>query len=457
MATSSTVELVSVSEAVSRCTGEIDACVDPAVNHALARAVLDARLAGAADAQIADAISLAAAGYIPCFKANRVDTKILLANRSALIAGDDRAKTAARLGWEIGRTVLTFSSEDAAAIIRSGLAPSAAVNVALLTDDDDVEAAVRVATLALDIEVSVGFAHTAAESCYRRDHRPIALCLAGVSERLVLVIRHSRTRRGAIARRPCMPWRPGPRVLFPRRSLKPSAPILPSLTSASIVWHLERYAHSAAALPHSATSIRAFDLLAEARQQAGANGLRNAQILTGGADDETAMRLGALSLGVAPWRGCRRIAETADGDVFAALDQFALQGFSKSESTSTKRAFMCLVMGCWKARPASITILQRAGFTAHEIGAAEAALTTAGTFKAAFAPVVLGEGFVRDVLGADEELCPIPRSTAFDWQGFQRRKLRLPKPLPLGPGLWRTPRSLNLPAALCSPRTTRSR
>ncbi len=322
--------LVSVCDAVSRCDGEIDACADSAVNHALARAVIDARGAGATDAQIADAISLAAAGYKPGFKAHGVDAKVLLANRSAMIAGEDSAKTAARVGWEIGGPVLTFSPEDAAAIIRSGLAPSAAVNVALLTDDDDLEAAVRVATLALDIDGSVGFAQTAAESCYRRDHRPIALCLAGVSERLVsegLAFSDpaGRDRSAAL------------HALAAGAAYAVSAKIAEALGPYPAfsderehrLADLERYAHSAAALTHSATSIRAFDLLAEARQQAGANGLRNAQILAGGADEETAMRLGALSLGVTPWPGCRRLAETADGDVFTTLDQYALQGLSK--------------------------------------------------------------------------------------------------------------------------------
>jgi ribonucleoside-diphosphate reductase alpha chain len=119
---------------------------------------------------------------------------------------------------------------------------------------------------------------------------------------------------------------------------------------------------------------------------------------------DLSLRLGGLSLGAQPWRGPVSLAETADGEVFATLHAAAVAGLcatgrdvddARVESLGA-RAFE----GCpGLDRPA----LYAAGFTDHEIDRAETALAAGARLAAAFAPAVVGEGFVRDVLGAGAE------------------------------------------------------
>jgi ribonucleoside-diphosphate reductase alpha chain len=152
---------------------------------------------------------------------------------------------------------------------------------------------------------------------------------------------------------------------------------------------------------------RATDLLVSGRRDANDTGLRNTQVTCAAADPEISLRLGALSLGAAPWAGPRRLAETADGEVFAVLDQAALAGLTRLGLDVDAARAHVLGMGTLDGAP-GLERLAEAGFTDHEIGAAEAALAGAATLRVAFAPQVLGEGFVRDVLGADADALADP-------------------------------------------------
>ncbi len=116
---------------------------------------------------------------------------------------------------------------------------------------------------------------------------------------------------------------------------------------------------------------------------------------------ELSLRLGGLSVGAQPWRGPVSVAETADGEVFAVLHAAALSGLERlgrDVDAARVEAFGARAFdGCPGLDPAA---LYAAGFTDHEIGHAEASLAGGARLAAAFAPAVVGEGFVRDVLGA---------------------------------------------------------
>ncbi len=118
-------------------------------------------------------------------------------------------------------------------------------------------------------------------------------------------------------------------------------------------------------------------------------------------DADLSLRLGGVGLGAQPWRGPLSVAESAEGETFATLHSAALDGLealgrdldaARAEALGARN-----IDGCPGLDRAA---LYAAGFTDHEIGRAEAALASGSTLAAAFAPAVIGEGFVRDVLGA---------------------------------------------------------
>jgi len=417
--------LAAVADSVARCEGDPEGCKNPGENQALTRAALEARGAGATDHQIADAIALGGAGDSRVLVMDRAGSSVALAARADLLTEGSEAIAAARLGWRSGGLSLAFSPEDAKAIVRSAIAPSAVVNVALLADDDDLEAAVRLLALALDIDGSVGFSKDAADACRRRDSRPMAICLGGLSERLVsegLAFSDDAGRNRAAALF----------ALAAGAAYGVSAEVAEALGAYPLfsedrelrLAELERFAHSAAALPQTTASLRAFDLLAEARQRAGASGLRNAQILVGESDAETAMRLGAVSMGAAPWTGARRLSETADGEVFAVMDDFALRGLAALGLDVEEARLHVLGHGVLSGAPGvDHDALVKAGFTDHEISAAESALGTAQSLNSAFAASVVGEGFLRDALGADDDDLADPAFDTLSFAGFSPQEI----------------------------------
>jgi len=156
-----------VSDAVRRCEGDAAACADPAGNPALARTAHRARLAGADDAAIADAIALGLAGEDS--GSVRVETPpqpLLLA-----IAPAGSADPAATLAWRTGQVVLARAGETAEALRSGAGGPRAAVNAFQLKDADDLTAAIKVAGLALKLSADAS--------------EIPSLTLAGVAERLM--------------------------------------------------------------------------------------------------------------------------------------------------------------------------------------------------------------------------------------------------------------------------------
>ncbi len=397
--------LAAVADAVLRREGDEAARADPTGNPPLARAVLAARAAGVPEADIADAIALARAGFEGDWDAVSSLGPIVTADREAVAGEDEAAVRAAHMGWRGRDLTLVFDPADAAALARARIAPRAAVNVPALAEDDDLEAVIRLVTVALDIESSTGFSAAAQDAYARRDHRPLAICLAGIGEHLV-------------ARGLAFGEAPGRRRTVELHALAAASALSASADLAATAGPypgfdaereaqlagLARRLEAATTLEDSPTTIRARALLARALDAAQATGLRNAQVIGAVEDREMALRLGGLSLGPSPWRGPLALAESADGRPFGLLSPFAVQGLAHLGADIAAARRHVLGHRTLEGAPAiDREGLAAKGFTDHEIGAVESALGEAATLKAAFAPSVVGAGFVRDVLGASED------------------------------------------------------
>ena len=328
-----------IADAIARCEGE--ACADPSANPALARAVRDARAAGLADADIADAIALARAG-----------APVDIDAPPAVVIADQPHLGATALGWTTGAVTIAFNEADARTLLWDRIAPSAALDVTALAAPTDLEASVRILTLALEIDGAAGFTATPAEAYMRRDARPLSLRLAGIAETLVS---EGLAYDSALGR-----------------------------ARAKAIW---ARAHAAArSCAAEIAALRGVGL--------------NRQILSAAADAEISLRLGGRSVGFEPWIGPRRRVETAEGATFWAVDECAAIGLARL-GADVEQAQAHLTGARSLAEAPGLTALQSAGLTDHELAAAEAALAAGAVSLAqAFAPEVIGEGFVRDVLGA---------------------------------------------------------
>src|SRR5690606_40736091 len=106
-------------DALLRCEGDPAACADPAANLTLARAAEAARAAGASDALIVDAITLARDGENlwraepPSFSAGGA---ALMAVAVAEALGGDDSAALARAAWECGIVGVGFDVADAYAL-----------------------------------------------------------------------------------------------------------------------------------------------------------------------------------------------------------------------------------------------------------------------------------------------------------------------------------------------------
>ncbi len=213
------------------------------------------------------------------------------------------------MGWKTSRLTLAFSPLDARALIRTGIAPTAAIDVTAFGEPADLEAAVRLMVIALDIEVSVGFVAEPADAYRRRDVRPLAVCLGGVAEHLVsegLAFGDAAGRAHAAA----------VHALAQGAALAASAELARGLSAypdfeserGAVLQHLDDRLTCGGdtARLQDPWADRAAELLVTARESANETGLRNAQVTWAAADPEVSLRLGALSLGAAPWAGPRR-------------------------------------------------------------------------------------------------------------------------------------------------------
>ncbi len=150
-------------------------------------------------------------------------------------------------------------------------------------------------------------------------------------------------------------------------------------------------------------------------------------------DPEMALRLGGLTLGAEPWSGAKALAESHDGDVFYVVSEPALQGLARLGIDADAARVHLLGHRRLRDSPAiGHAALAAKGFTDHEIAAVETALGAAGGLRAAFAPAVVGEGFVRDVLGASEAAMRDPACDVLALAGFTAEEIALAERHALG-------------------------
>jgi len=349
--------LCAVSDAVIRCEGIPAECGDPAVNQSLARAALAARQSGIDDTWIAAAIAFGVAGA-------RFDVATSAAS-IAVTAPDAIDFGLAASAWMTGEPVIAFDAKDAETLTLALAAPAGALSLRELTSEADLRAATRLAVIALDIEVSAGFSVEARHAYWRRDFRPIQLGLAGLAERLVA---EGLAYSDAAARR--------------------RASELQSIVCSEARATTAELAAIAGGFPAAATK----------------NAMRNA-LLTGPVQDlETALRLNCQTVDGEPWGGPVRLGETSDGFTIAVLCEASLDGLRVLDLDVDAASADALGLRTLTAAPfINADTLAAKGFTELELDRAERAIGESSTLREAFAPAAIGEGFVRDVLGATAE------------------------------------------------------
>jgi ribonucleoside-diphosphate reductase alpha chain len=375
--------LTAVTDAVRRCEGDAASCGDPAANQALARACRAARDAGFGDAAIADAIALGRAGFEPSAAQAAAPVFALTAvgDREAIARTSPAALAAAALAWETSALTIAFSADDAERASLAAIAPTGAVNVCAFEgpsgfDVDGFAAAVRLAFLALDIEGRAGFLADPADAYRRAAARPVALGLAGVAEMIVA---------GGVAYD------------------SPNARTL------------------ATKLHQSA--------LAETETLGAGHAVRLCAVT----DPEIALCLGGVSLSAAPWPGPVTLAETADGVILRTLAEPALAAAAAAGVDPDLLRTALIGHGALAGAPGvNHESLAAKGFTRHEIAAAETALLEARDLKSAFAPAVVGAGFVADVLGVDAAALADPAFDTLSHAGFTPEEIAAAEAFALG-------------------------
>jgi ribonucleoside-diphosphate reductase alpha chain len=402
--------LAQVGDAVVRCHGDAKACSDPLKNSALGRAARKARDLGADDRMILDAIALAGSPRMTLIDPDAVRPAplVALASRQGVAAVDEAASFAAQVGWETSALVLAMAPEDAEALSR-GAAVRAAIDVTAFQHDG-----------AFDFEgfnQVVGLWATALE--IERGDRPAELGLAGIGDWLLAQGLSVATDAGRDAASAL--W-----ALAVGAALSASAeaaavlgvdPVFAQERQTLLRGLAERRVRAAAL--RSPLAAEAAAALAVAHGLARKHGLRSARLVAAFPDPEAALRLGGKALGHAAAAAPVSAAQTADGLViptFSAAAHACLTGAEADFDAARRHA---MGHGSLAESPAiDHMVLQARGFTAHEIEQAEDALRHANGLRAAFAPAVIGAGFLSDVLGVPAEALADPDFDTLAFAGF---------------------------------------
>jgi ribonucleoside-diphosphate reductase alpha chain len=409
-------KLAAVRDAVARCEGDARACADPQHNLALARAAQAARDAGISDALIAQAMRTAHAepdDLDATVAAATPEPLVALAPRAVVEAGSPQAFEAAVTGAETGLLHLAFDPRDAEALVRALSAPRAAIDLDAFTDDAGtvdlaaLEACARLWAVALEIEAACGFSRGLEQARLQHGWRAVGLTLSGLADQLVRRGLAHDSEDGRIA----------------AASLFALVDASATLACAEIAQRIGAYAEYAGdkdarvALPRTARQTaqaladpqnpaaeRAAALYDEVLALAGKTGLRNAEVTALFDDPELALRLGRPIDAAAGWSGVMTLVETADGEVVPTLSDAAVTALAAAGVDLAAAEAQALGRRSLSAAPGvDHTALRAKGFTDLELDAVEAALATAPDLAAAFSPAVLGEGFVRDVIGLTAE------------------------------------------------------
>jgi ribonucleoside-diphosphate reductase alpha chain len=343
-----------VSDAVRRCEGDPAACASPSTNPALARAALSARLSGASDAAIQEAIATGRAGRsqrpAEPEAAESLATLVLGGSTQRALCSDDLAF----LGWQSAEAEFVSSAADSDRLALQKTGPRGAIDLLAFEtseglDAEGFSAAVKLLASALRIEAGAD--------------RPATLTLANSAS--LMVSRGLAYASDAACRQ------------------------------ATAIWSL---------------AVRAAD---------GQVGLAVVE------DPELGLRLGGAILGSGPWQGPVTFAETADGEVVRTLSRAALLATTALavEPDSLRRA----VLGCRSLADAphiNPDRLAALGFTPHEISRVDGQLALSGTLNEAFAPHIVGDGFLRDVLGVSPERLNEPGFDTLACAGFSPDQIR---------------------------------
>ncbi|THD75262.1 MAG: ribonucleotide reductase [Phenylobacterium sp.] len=138
-------------------------------------------------------------------------------------------------------------------------------------------------------------------------------------------------------------------------------------------------------------------------------------------DPELELRLGASGVAGEPWRGPVVLAEGLDGAPLRALSDAAQRGLAAVGGDRQAAHRRLLGHGDLADAPGiGRAALIARGFTDHEVAAVEAALIEAARLSDAFRPAVIGDGFVRDVLGASAAQLADPDLDVLGLAGFTR-------------------------------------
>jgi ribonucleoside-diphosphate reductase alpha chain len=420
--------LDAVMAAVRRCSGEADACADPARNLALLRAARAAIQAGADDSLVAQAVALAAAGQTHWASADAptppTPALVVLAPRDLAATGWPQAAEAALAAWEGVAVTLAFDLPDAEALERAPAAPRAALNLPRLTDADgalDIDRLIQAArlwTTALEIEASIGACANAALAARRSAYRPLALTLAGVGDWLAAQGLAYGSDPGRAAAR-------GAYAVLAAASALASAELAGALGPYPefAADRTERLARLKIQAEHAKTGP-ARALFTQARQAATKSGLRHAETTALFADPELSLRLGGAPVGPLPWAGPLSLVELDDDVLAPHLSAAAAAGLTRLGADIRVAERRLLGEATLRDAPGvDHKALEARGFTEHEIGLAEQTLPILRDLRAAFAPAVIGAGFVGDVLGASAEDLANPELDVLALAGFTAEQI----------------------------------
>ncbi|MBI1407594.1 MAG: ribonucleotide reductase [Caulobacter sp.] len=134
---------------------------------------------------------------------------------------------------------------------------------------------------------------------------------------------------------------------------------------------------------------------------------------------ELSLRLGGAGLGAGPWQGPGTLAETGDGEIIRVIAAPALEACRQlGEDPDVLRLALTGHRDFDEAPHINTASLSALGFTVLELEAAQSVLPLVSRLPDAFSPLVIGDGFLRDVLGASAEQLAEPDFDTLALAGF---------------------------------------
>ena len=365
--------LQAVMDAVLRCEGEAEACADPVRNPSLARAAHAARQAGASAALVLEAVALARAGE-SAWNATPPEASTD-ALRLVLAAAPDA------FDGELARAAILAAHATGALAI----APSRAAAEALADAPRAVRGGVDLMAFwspdGFDIARFEAVVALLAQALAAASGGPALLGLAGLGD-----------------------WLAAHGLDYDSDAGRETA--------------RELYLAAAAVIRSSGAPLK------------------------GGmavfSDPELSLRLGGGDLSAGPFSGAVTFAQTADGGVVRVLSDAAIRGFAALGFDGAELRAQLLGRADLREAPGvDHRALMARGFTEHEIAAAESVTPLVARLADAFAPGVIGEGFVRDVLGASAAQLADPALDVLALAGFDADQIDAAEAYALGcGGIW---------------------